>query len=430
MGRMRMGYVIVVIWLLVLIAASLPSCMAGDSQGGSDELIGGGPANCHMDGVQNPLGAGKPFARHGGRGFLSNGNHLGTDILLPEGYPIYPIGCGVVRLARAASGYGTLAVVIEHTLPMPIELTNGLGQTVRVERLISIYGHLRATSDVNGRGRRTAISVGSVVTPETVIGYVQSDALNGDGVEHLHLGIRLQSGAEAQRTDPSAWFRGYDGSPSQRRWYGNPETVLAQLASALPESSYDTVSSMTDAGLVIQPDIVAPAPTPSPDVVTVTDVPTVSVRDVVAVLPPPSDAGVVARDVVIESPPALVRYEFRARATFPHRHGEPYRLRDRWWGMVTCQNTRSVAMQQVDGWWRCDAPRTDPFDGSLFLPDHLDWGDRGQIGTVANVPERCTPQPGIDWRITDLASNRVLYEGDVSGLACLSVGTQDRLMLP
>ena len=97
---------------------------------------------------------------------------------------------------------------------------------------------------------------------------------------------------------------------------------------------------------------------------------------------------------------------------------------------MTCVNTGSSTMQSVDGWLRCDTSRLEPFDASLFLPDHPDWGDRGQVGTVANVPERCTPQPGIDWRITDLANNRVLYQGDVAGLPCLSVGSQDRLMLP
>jgi hypothetical protein len=70
--------------------------------------------------------------------------------------------------------------------------------------------------------------VGDVVTPEDVIGYVQTDALNGDGNHHLHLGVRLQSFEEASATDAS-WFRGYDAVPSQRRFFADPAEFLPLL---------------------------------------------------------------------------------------------------------------------------------------------------------------------------------------------------------
>lgn len=125
----------------------------------------------------------------------------------------------------------------------------------------------------------------------------------------------------------------------------------------------------------------------------------------------------------------LIRYEFRLRSELYAT--PPYRLRDLWWRPITCRNTGSIEpVVTSDGWVRCEAQRLGLFDGSMFLPDLPEWGDMGQIGTVANVPARCTPVVGASWRLTELPGGRVLYDGPASGLRCQAVGTQDRWRFP
>ncbi|MDP3771125.1 MAG: M23 family metallopeptidase, partial [bacterium] len=158
------------------------------------------------------------------RGFYKDGNHLGRDLALPEGTPIHPIACGTVRYFGPASGYGTLVVVIEHRLSEPRIVKNGLEEQVTTTSFLSTYGHM---TFVWG-GARIAIRVGDTVSPEDVIGYIENDARNGDGAEHLHFGIRLQTMSAAQATDQS-WFRGYDTTPSQLRWFADPAGFLDVL---------------------------------------------------------------------------------------------------------------------------------------------------------------------------------------------------------
>ena len=447
-------HVAVILWMMAVSAVFLFSgCSMGAATGEPSEIVGGAVPSCVVVSVRYPVSGEATFNRHGGRRFLVDNVHLGTDILLPEGRAIHPIACGVVKLARAANGYGALVVVVEHTLDQPVEFTNGLGQRVSTDRFLSIYGHLRLTAERQGRGARAPITVGAVVDTDTVIGYVEQDALNGDGIEHLHLGIRLQSAERAQASDPTAWFRGYDGSPSQRRWFADPEQAFARLSEAFSGPTSPGPSVMVDAGSTVVdvvhspprvedvPPVAMDRPTapldrgaprveqdvvsvpPPMDVVLVTDRPAVSLPDRVSIdAPTPVDQPAATPNR------GLIRYEFRARIV--HRHQAPYHLRTRWWEVLRCVNTGTELMETVGEWQRCDAPRTDPFDASFFLPDHLDWGDRGHLGTIANTPTRCWPQPGIDWRLTDLDTGRVLYEGPVSGLPCVAVGSQDRLAIP
>ncbi len=421
---------LMVMWAVFALLV-LPGCAQGMVQAPDEEdQIGTVVPTCTLDQVQHPFRDGK--ALPGGRGFMASGNHLGWDLMAPEGMPVYPLGCGVVRVARSAQGYGTLAVVIEHRLRTPLLVTNGVGSRVSVSSFLSIYGHLRSTSEGVGRGVSTGLRVGDTVNADTVIGYVEHRSANGDGDEHLHFGIRLQSASSAQRSDPTGWFRGYDAVPSQRSWFTDPVTFLRQRAEPVP---------------------VPPEPTPSIMDAGVRDVLMVAPRRRMAndaALPPVSDvlmdAGSVLRPDIVPAlaqdvihsqpdlvtppppPPQRYRYEFRVRSTL--RVSPPYVLRDHWWGMVHCDNTGQPRAEFVDGWARCDAARLELFDGSVLLPDHLDWGDQGQIGTVANTPRRCTPTMGAEWRIRDLVSQRLLFEGPVSGLVCRAVGSQDRLAFP
>jgi hypothetical protein len=183
---------------------------------------------CTVQAVRYPTTAADFSALYRGRGFYTDGNHLGRDLVIAEGVPIFPIACGTVQVYRSAVGYGSLVAVVEHELPYPVVVENGVGASVSVTRFLSIYGHVRRTPEANGNAP-LPYSVGSQVTANDVLGYIQNAAHNGDGEEHLHLGIRLQSASEAANVDRN-WFRGYDSEdPSQRRWYADPATFLRTL---------------------------------------------------------------------------------------------------------------------------------------------------------------------------------------------------------
>lgn len=435
---------LVMVWFwLVFALVLLPGCAMGTVE--SVEPLGEGTSACVLSQAQHPLPKAETYR---GRRFLAAGNHLGWDIVAPEGTPITPIGCGVVRAARSAQGYGTWVVVIEHRLPYPETFQNGLGRPVQTDTILSIYGHLRPTAEAQGRGRRLMLPVGTWVDAHTVIGYIERDADNGDGAEHLHLGVRLQSAAQAQRVDPSAWFRGYNGSPSQLGWFADPEEALLVLGASFPSFDRPAPTLPMDAGMPAPSmDAGQPLlPPPPPPVRMDAGSPPSAPMDT-GVLPPPSprvDAG----QVVVPPPPPppppdvppvqippmpevpdVYRYAFRIRSGV--RVTTPYRLRNLWWQTVLCQNTGTTTPAVTsDGWAVCDAGQLALFDGSSFAPDHLEWGDQGQIGTVGNAPERCTYTPGAEWRITRLRDGRVLYSGPVTGLRCMAVGSQDRLVFP
>ncbi len=434
------------VWFWMIIAmVMLAGCAVGGSDvvDGTHETLGG----CVLSTAQDPLRGQAELHTYRGRRFLAEGNHLGWDIMLPQGAAVFPIGCGVVRAARAAQGYGTLVVVIEHRLSHRMTFINGLGRPVTTDSLLSIYGHVRPTRDANGRGPRASLSVGMTVDEHTVLGYIEEDALNGDGAEHLHLGMRLQSAAEAQRTDPSAWFRGYNGTPSQLGWFADPEEALLTLQASFltpPDAPTMPAPTLMDAGTARpQMDAGQPLPPPPPPPRMDAGFPTVPPMDAGTMPPPPVDAG----QVVVPPPPPpppdvppvqippmpevpdVYRYAFRIRSGV--RVMAPYRLRNLWWQTVLCQNTNTTTPAVTsDGWAVCDTGQLALFDGSSFAPDHLDWGDQGQIATVGNSPERCTYTPGAEWRITRLRDGRVLYSGPVTGLRCMAVGSQDRLVFP
>lgn len=172
---------------------------------------------------------------YAGRSFYADGNHLGYDIGLPEGTRIHPVACGAVRISRPAAGYGQRVVVLEHGLPRPVTVTNGEGQPAEITRFLSIYGHLRPSQDRSGSVGKVEHAIGDGLDVNDVIGYVDRDATNGDGAEHLHVGIRLQSMDDAKASD-TQWFRGYDTTPSQRKWFGDPAVFLEELRAALGPS--------------------------------------------------------------------------------------------------------------------------------------------------------------------------------------------------
>lgn len=227
-------------WAAIVLGILFGGCEFEDGAvSGGDNVT----AICRMHEVQDPIRGRAPLVTYNGRGFLSDNVHLGWDINLPEGEPIYPIGCGVVRVARAAQGYGTFVVVIEHQLSSPMRVVTGDGFVEYTDQFLSIYGHLRPTLDRAGRTGRLSVYPGKIVSPSTVIGYVQHRDLNGDGNEHLHLGIRLQTSADAMITDPRAWFRGYDTTPTMRGWFSDPQDVLRSLQGQFRSASTPTYAA-------------------------------------------------------------------------------------------------------------------------------------------------------------------------------------------
>lgn len=184
---------------------------------------------------------------YGYRGFLTvyqGYKHLGHDIVYTQGTAIHPLSCGVIRFYGPATGYGSLVAVVEHKLEHPLSAENGEGKQVTFSSFLSIYGHLRKTSLSNG-GEALPWKVGDIIKPTDIIGYIQSDAFNGDGPEHLHLGIRLQSMAAAQAVD-SAWFRGNDtyGEGAYKRYYADPAVFIPNMEMFLDGNEFGEGDSL------------------------------------------------------------------------------------------------------------------------------------------------------------------------------------------
>jgi len=143
-----------------------------------------------------------------GRSFFYDANHLGEDEAEPEKTPVSAIGPGVIKYYGASTGYGELVVAIEHDLGTEYTFFNAYGQAVTTRYILSIYGHLRTSAERDGVG--TGLKLGDAVTVGTIVGYVNDDAHNDDGAEHVHLGVRLSDAATAKVRDAQFWLRGYN----------------------------------------------------------------------------------------------------------------------------------------------------------------------------------------------------------------------------
>lgn len=492
-------------WLLLCWCLHLIGCADGEVLGRASDDVSSA-VSCTVSEIRYPTDDMSLEPLYNGRGFLSDGNHLGHDLRLAEGTPIHPIACGMLRIYRAASGYGSLVAVVEHRLPGAIEVVNGVGRRMLITSFLSIYGHIRPSSLAGGRGQQLSYTAGMIVRPSDTIGFIENEASNGDGTEHLHLGFRLQTAAEAQRVDPSAWFRGYDGTPSRALYYADPHQMMIRLianvfgggiasatddanrmdATAAPDRcifgsvqgadeyclrtycpSRGQVADYLVCNRLGNWDCMCRSTTVAPPL---SDAAAPRVCDLGSSNPPddycrnvycPSH-GQVADQLVcnllgnwdcvcrasastdagasVPSPPDAspsisgsgYRYEFRVSTSSGYGASEPYCLRDQGWSPQLCRNTGSTTLAVTsDGWHRCElATALSPFIGSFYSTAHPDWGDHGQLGTVGNAPERCTATSGVDWRITDLTTGRIVFEGPTSRLACVSVGSQDRHALP
>ena len=197
--------------------ASLQSPSPEDSLSAGDDGQGCGGVSCGAAGFLEPPVPAEQYipGSYRGRIFLGDGVHLGEDIELPEGTPVRASGPGRIVYYGPATGYGELLAVVEYLTTQPMTVVNGNNETVSVSIFILIYGHLREAAARGGvpSGLRT----GDCVTTGTILGYVNDDAHNGDGAEHLHCGCRLMSAAAARRRDGRYAYRGYD---DRGRWRG------------------------------------------------------------------------------------------------------------------------------------------------------------------------------------------------------------------
>ncbi|MGB4833497.1 MAG: M23 family metallopeptidase, partial [Candidatus Moraniibacteriota bacterium] len=167
------------------------------------------------------------------RHFFAGKDHLGEDVALPEGTPIRAIGNGTIVVYRPSAGYGELAVVIEHDLGREYAFVNAYSETVVTRKILSIYGHVRDRRNRNDAQGLTWRD-GQGVKIGEVIGYInnsshpdgQSFDPNGDGAEHLHMGIRLSGMTSAEQIDPGAWFRGYEKSTDQGKYFASANAVI------------------------------------------------------------------------------------------------------------------------------------------------------------------------------------------------------------
>jgi len=159
-------------------------------------------------------------------------NHLGEDILLDEGTPIRAIADGIIVQYEYHSRYASwddgtsIAAVIEHCLGRTITLDLRMGdkKTVSIDKVCSIYGHIRKSREY--AGDRLPWKVGDYVKKGDIIGYVNDRMHNGDTIEHLHFGIRL--GAH-----PGYWVYYGVESPdipeSNVRYFAAPSEIIPKL---------------------------------------------------------------------------------------------------------------------------------------------------------------------------------------------------------
>lgn len=155
-----------------------------------------------------------------GRLFYFDYNHLGIDLHAVEGDTVRAIYDGTVINYEGAPGYGELVVVIEHEYQEPWKKTS------LPVRFLSIYGHLRAQA-IRDSSQFLAWKKGDRVRRGDVIGFVNDDDHNGDGDEHVHLGIRLQTSEDARRN--GKWLRGYDDRDGNHlQYFMNPMELFGR----------------------------------------------------------------------------------------------------------------------------------------------------------------------------------------------------------
>lgn len=239
-----------------------------DTGVGDVEAITADPADCgYSVGFAWPLNPTDPsdwedHLYYGNRDFLqssSYGAHLGADFLANEGDKVFAGVTGKLVEYRTSGGYDedgnystsigySFAAVVASFIEPSMTWTNGDEEETTTSAYLTIYGHIRSTSELSG-GEATGLQAGDCVTPETLLGYIQNKDYNGDGDEHLHYGVRLQS-AEDARAVASDYFAGYE-SDGWRTYYADPIDPLSATI-VLEDWAHDSVDSLHDAGILAE----------------------------------------------------------------------------------------------------------------------------------------------------------------------------------
>lgn len=167
--------------------------------------------------------------------------HIGEDINLSEGTPIRSIADGILEVYKADGsyprGFGELYAVIEHDLGREYQFANANGVLVRVTKIRSIYGHIRKSQQRGGQSLTwQAGENGDFIPQGSIIGYVNDDAHNGDGAEHLHFGVLLDMSINSNL--------GYDTNDHrQAPYFAAPSVVISTLmVGQFPSGWYPGVS--------------------------------------------------------------------------------------------------------------------------------------------------------------------------------------------
>lgn len=185
------------------------------------------------------------------RSFYVDNNHLGADVDLAEGVAIKAIARGKIVYYAGASSYGALVVAIEHELPEEITFLGATGELRTTRYVLSIYGHLRKSAE--RVGAELPWQYGDIVQQGDIIGYVNNSSHpdgiapdpNGDGLEHLHLGIRLSNEATAKAQDGSLWLRGYNNNSGMQIYFTNPIPLVSGLAQFAQSPSWQTENGVS-----------------------------------------------------------------------------------------------------------------------------------------------------------------------------------------
>lgn len=138
------------------------------------------------------------------------GYHLGLDVPMPKGTPIYALNYGKVIDEGFSDSFRPYPVWIE-TVDNPKTPQDETGY-------VEIYGHLS----------QEVVNEGQMVTPGQLIGYSGEQTYKGtttpDGSgEHIHFELRKPKGSGYVAVDPTNWLEGAEGTPQSGGGFNLPD---------------------------------------------------------------------------------------------------------------------------------------------------------------------------------------------------------------
>jgi len=161
--------------------------------------------------------------------------HLGDDIGISAGSPVYAIATGTVKHIGVHTDFGTV-ILIEHTLS-------------NQEKIVSLYGHL---------GKEIKVKEGQFVNKNQIIGYIGTIDVNGGWPEHLHFGIRKGTYIDI-KTNWVYWGLGSKDklndwyNPTEFLWYriNNPDVTTGKIVTSPNYPGRSHIRIFDERGLAI-----------------------------------------------------------------------------------------------------------------------------------------------------------------------------------